>query len=153
MSVAAFKQHFGPTATQIRAVKSYLTSAGLTPTAVSPSGLIMTATGPASAVESAFNTQIDDVTAGSAGGFANVTPAQVPASLGSLVAAVLGLNNVFSMSLANLHPTAASNPASSCTLQGVGYLCDYNPQGLAARVRRNRRSDGRQDDRGDLRRR
>jgi len=129
MSLAAFKQHFAPTETQIRAVKSYLTSSGLTPTAVTPSGLLVTATGPASAVESAFNTQIDNVTAGSASGFANVTPAQVPASLGSTVSAVLGLNNVFSMSLADLHP-AASNPSSSCTLDGVGYLCDYNPKGF-----------------------
>jgi pseudomonalisin len=130
MSVAAFKQRFGPSATNIRAVRSYLTSEGLTPTAVSPSGLIVTATGPASAVQSAFNTQIDSVTAGSAGGFANVTPAQVPADLGPSVAAVLGLNDVFSMSRAALHPAAASNPASSCTLQGVGYLCDYNPKGF-----------------------
>jgi pseudomonalisin len=130
MSVSAFKQQFGPAALEIKAVKSYLSSEGLTPTAVSPSGLIITATGPASAAESAFDTQLDNVTAGSASGFANVTPAQVPAGFGSSVAAVLGLNNVFSMSRADLHATAASNPASSCTLQGVGYLCDYNPQGF-----------------------
>ncbi len=31
---------------------------------------------------------------------------------------------------APLHATAASNPASSCTLQGLGYLCAYNPRGF-----------------------
>jgi pseudomonalisin len=81
-------------------------------------------------VQSAFNTQIDSVTAGSATGYANVTPAQIPAGLGSTVAAVLGLSDVFSMSLPDLLASAATNPASSCTVQGVGYLCDYNPQGL-----------------------
>jgi pseudomonalisin/xanthomonalisin len=130
MSVKAFKQQFGPSALELRAVKSYLKGAGLTPTAVTPSGLIITATGPASAVENAFDTQIDNVTAGSASGFANVTPAQVPAGFGSSISAVLGLNDVFSMSRADLHATPASNPSSSCTLQGVGYLCDYNPQGF-----------------------
>src|SRR5579875_550334 len=127
MSVDAFKSQFGPTALQLRAVKSYLTSSGLTPTAVTPNNLLITATGPASAVERAFNTRIETVTAGSASGYANVTPAQVPSGFASTVAAVLGLNDVFSMSLGSLH---AAQPASSCTVQGVGYLCDYNPQGF-----------------------
>ena len=130
MPVAAYKQQFAPTAAQVQAVKSYLSGAGLTPTAVTPSNLIVTATGPASAVQSAFDTKLDDVTAGSAHGFANVTPARVPQSLGSSVAAVLGLDNVFSMSLPALHATPATNPASSCTVPGVGYPCDYNPQGF-----------------------
>src|SRR5579875_2803278 len=103
MSVDAFKSQFGPTALQLRAVKSYLTSSGLTPTAVTPNNLLITATGPASAVERAFNTRIETVTAGSASGYANVTPAQVPSGFASTVAAVLGLNDVFSMSLGSLH--------------------------------------------------
>jgi pseudomonalisin len=130
MSAATFKKQFAPTSLQLKAVKLYLTNEGLTPTSVTPNDLIVTATGPASAVQSAFNTQIDSVTAGSATGYANVTPAQIPAGLGSTVAAVLGLSDVFSMSLPDLLASAATNPASSCTVQGVGYLCDYNPQGL-----------------------
>ena len=127
VSKAAFASQFGPTAAQVSAVKQYLSSEGLTPTAVTPSDLIVTATGPASAVQSAFDTQLDNVVAHGQKGYANLTPAQVPSNLSSTIVSVLGLNNVFAMSPVT---TKATNPPSSCTLPGVGYPCSYNPQGL-----------------------
>jgi pseudomonalisin len=130
LSVASFKSQFSPTAAEVSSVESYLKSEGLSATAVTPNNTIVTATGPASAIQAAFDTTLAKVSAGSSIGYANLTAASVPAALGSSVVSVLGLNDIFSMSPTSLTTTVATNPASSCTLNGVGYLCDYNPQGL-----------------------
>ena len=124
MSAAAFRSQFAPTGAQVSSVEAYLKSVGVTATAVTPNDTIVTATGPASAIESAFHTTLARVSAGSRTGFANLTSASVPASLSSSVVSVLGLNDVFAMH------TTATNPPSSCTVPGVGYPCTYNPQGL-----------------------
>jgi pseudomonalisin len=128
MSAASFQQQFAPTAAEVSAVKSYLKSEGLTATAVTPNNLIVTATGPASAVQSAFDTTLDSVTTNGHSGYANITAAKVPAALSSTVVSVLGLNNIFSMSPTTVTP--ATNAPSVCTVPGVGYPCTYNPQGL-----------------------
>ncbi len=129
MSHAAFMSQFAPTSAQVNAVKSYLQSEGLTPTAVTANNAIVTATGTASAVQSAFGTQLDSVTANGHSGYANLTAARVPSALSSTVVAVLGLNDIFSMSTGPT-PSSSTSPASSCTLQGVGYVCSYNPKGF-----------------------
>jgi pseudomonalisin len=76
------------------------------------------------------------VTMNGASGFANLTAAKVPASLSGAVTSVLGLNDVFAMQTPKLTTTslgtAAAQPARSCTLTGVPYLCTYDPQGLQA---------------------
>lgn len=133
VSAASFRQQFSPTATQISSIESYLRSEGLQPSTVTANNLIVSATGPASAVQNAFDTTLDSVRLGGKTGYANIAPASVPAALGSTVVAVLGLNNVFAATPATLtvrSGPAATNAASSCTITGVSYLCDYNPQGL-----------------------
>jgi pseudomonalisin len=133
LSAASFRQQFSPTAAQVSSVESYLRSEGLQPGTVTANNLIVSATGPASAVQSAFNTTLDSVRLGGKTGFANIAPASVPAALTSTVVSVLGLNNVFAATPATLKvrsTPAATNPPSSCTITGVPYLCDYNPQGL-----------------------
>jgi subtilase family serine protease len=127
LSASSFKQQFAPTAAQVSLVKSYLKGAGLTVTSVTPNNVIVSATGKASAVQSAFHTTLDSVTANGHTGYANLTGAEVPSQLGSIVVSVLGLNDVYAM-----HTTlaAAKNPPSSCTISGVSYLCDYNPAGF-----------------------
>jgi pseudomonalisin len=129
LSGSAFKSGFAPTKAQVSSVKSYLKSQGLKPGSVTPNNLLVSATGPASAVEAAFNTPLARVSADGKAGYANLGTVDVPAALGSTVVSVLGLNNVFAMSPATL-TKAATNPASSCTVSGVPYACDYNPQGL-----------------------
>jgi pseudomonalisin len=133
LSAASFKQQFSPTAAQVSSVESYLSSEGLQPGSVTANNLIVSATGPASAVQSAFDTTLDSVRLNGKTGFANVAPARVPAALSSTVVSVLGLNSVFAATPASLQvrsTPAATNPPSSCSITGVPYLCDYNPQGL-----------------------
>jgi pseudomonalisin len=133
LSAASFRQQFSPTAAEVSSVEAYLRTEGLQPGAVTANNLIVSATGPASAVQSAFETTLDSVRLGGKTGFANVAAASVPAALSSTVVSVLGLNSVFAATPATLHvrsTPAATNPPSSCTITGVPYLCDYNPQGL-----------------------
>jgi pseudomonalisin len=130
LSVAAFKSQFAPTAAQVSAVQTYLTSQGLTLSGVTPNNVLVSATGSASAVEQAFHTALENVTSKGATGFANTTAASVPASLSSTVVSVLGLNNVFHMTAPDLQTKPAVNQPSTCTIQGV--VCSYNPQGYQA---------------------
>ena len=128
MSAAAFKSQFSPTAAQVSAVESYLSGAGLKSTSITPNNTILTVTGTAADMSTAFDTSLSQVSVAGQTGYANLTAASVPAPLASTVTSVLGLNNVFAMKTPAV--THATNPASSCTLSGVSYLCDYNPQGL-----------------------
>jgi pseudomonalisin len=133
LSAAGFRRKFSPTAAQVSSVESYLRSEGLRPGTVTANNLIVSATGRASAVQRAFDTTLDSVRLDGKNGFANIAAARVPAALSSTVVSVLGLNNVFRATPAGLtvrSTTAATNPPSSCTITGVPYLCDYNPQGL-----------------------
>src|SRR5262249_35080849 len=61
--------------------------------------------------------------------YANTRAAQVPAALSSTIGAVLGLNNAGVMHVGAAKP-AATNPPSECAVPGVGYPCEYNPQGF-----------------------
>jgi len=156
MTAAAFERQFAPTAAQVSQVESYLRSQGLDPSSVTPNEVIVTATGPASAVESAFDTSLAEATTPDGSGFANSTPAQVPTSLGGVVGAVLGLNDVYSVLPATLqtvplplrHLMTTGDPARQCGVNGLPYDCEYTPKGL----RRHDRSDGRQDHHRRLRR-
>ena len=128
LSAAAFRQQFAPTAAQVTAVQNYLTGQGLTLTGVSGNNVLVSARGSASAIEQAFHTTLQRVTAKGVTGFANTSAASVPASLSSTVVSVLGLNNVFRMTEPNTKVQPAVNPPSTCTVQGV--ICSYNPQGF-----------------------
>jgi pseudomonalisin len=127
LSAAAFKQQFAPTDAQVAAVQSYLTGQGLTLGGVTSNNVLVTASGPASAIEQAFHTTLQNVTTKGVSGFANTTAASVPAALSSTVASVVGLNSVFRMTAPNVTVQPAVNPPSTCTVQGV--ICSYNPQG------------------------
>ena len=81
MSVADFESQFSPTAGQVAQVQAWLRSEGLTPGTVSGNRLLVSATGPAGAIEQAFDTTLDRVSTSSTTGFANVTAARVPSSL------------------------------------------------------------------------
>jgi hypothetical protein len=90
MSERAFKSGFAPTAAQVSSVKSYLKSKGLKPGSVTANNLLVSATGPTSAVEAAFNTSLASVSVDGKAGYANLGAVDVPAALGSTVVSVLG---------------------------------------------------------------
>ena len=88
-----FMSQFAPTAGEASSVVSYLQSQGLTNITTEPNNLLISANGSAAQIEKAFNTSLEAFTLGGQSLFANTSPAFVPQSLGSIVVAVLGLNN------------------------------------------------------------
>jgi subtilase family serine protease len=95
LSVAAFRARFGPTDAQIAAVRSALSSAGLTPSPVSANGLVITLSGSATQLSSAFSTSFDQVKlAGGRTAYANTNAPAVPNSIASMIQSVTGLNSL-----------------------------------------------------------
>jgi subtilase family serine protease len=85
---------YGPSSSQVQTVTAYLQSKGFTNISVEPNNLIVSATATAAQASTAFDTTLHSFSLNGTHVFANVTPAYVPQSLGSLVVAVLGLNNL-----------------------------------------------------------
>lgn len=94
LTPSRFRAMFGPSTAQINRVVNYLQTAGFTNITVEPNGLLISADGTAGMAALAFNTALEQVAIGSATQFINTSAAQVPAKLGGVVSAVLGLNNV-----------------------------------------------------------
>ncbi|MGA3194757.1 MAG: S53 family peptidase [Terriglobales bacterium] len=93
-----FVAQYAPSSAQVQAVASYLKAQGFQNIEVEPNNLMIAADGTALAVRQAFNTQLEAYQVGTSPVYANLTAAQVPASLAGIVAAVLGLNNAGVMS-------------------------------------------------------
>ncbi|HTD36620.1 MAG TPA: S53 family peptidase [Candidatus Limnocylindrales bacterium] len=140
MSPSQVKAQFGPTASEVAAVTSYLQSQGLTNVTVEPNNLIVSATGSAANVTKAFNTTLHGFSLNGATVYANTTAAYVPTSLNGIVVAVLGLNNAAVATVAprksgvqiNHAPVTASAPApqpeSPCQLNSVFIIGLSSPQ-------------------------
>jgi pseudomonalisin len=92
-----FTASYGPTSDQVSAVIGYLGSQGFTNVQAEPNNLLVTADGTAAAASAAFNTTIKQFSLNGETVYANVSAAQVPASLGGIVTAVLGLNTANKM--------------------------------------------------------
>ncbi|HEY9181299.1 MAG TPA: S53 family peptidase [Candidatus Baltobacteraceae bacterium] len=90
---AQLMANYAPTSAQVGAVTSYLQSQGFTNVSVAPNHLLVSADGTAGQAQTAFNTTLHAFSLSGANLYANVTPAYVPASLGGIAVAVLGLNN------------------------------------------------------------
>jgi pseudomonalisin len=82
-----------PTQAQVQAVVQHLQQAGFRHIVVADNRLLVSAEGSAMNAAAAFNTQLHNFGTGADRVFANVTDAQVPASLKSTVLAVHGLQN------------------------------------------------------------
>lgn len=91
---AQFDASYAPSQASVSAVQAYLAAAGLTNISVEPNRLFVTASGTAGQIEAAFNTSLMRFKQKGKEVFVNVTPAQVPQSLGGIVLSVLGLNDV-----------------------------------------------------------
>ncbi len=93
-----FVAQYAPTNKQVKSVVSYLNAQGFKNVQVEPNNLMIAADGTVQAVRNAFNTQLEAYQIGNKPVYANLSAAEVPASLGGVVAAVLGLNNAGVMS-------------------------------------------------------
>ena len=90
-----FSRRFGPSAATIRAVRSWLRSAGLEPGPVSSDGLLMSVRTDAASAARAFGTRFSRVRLpGGRVAFANDTPATVAARVSADVTGVVGLDDV-----------------------------------------------------------
>ncbi len=76
---------------------SYLQAQGFTNISAEPNHLLVSAEGTAAIAQSAFNTTLHSFSLAGKNVYANVSPAYVPASLGGIAVAVLGLNNAARM--------------------------------------------------------
>jgi subtilase family serine protease len=109
LAPGAYAQRFGPTPATIAAVKAQLGADGLHVTGTSEDGLLVTFSGTAATVESAFRTGIESyrLTDGTMGQ-ATTSAAHVPSTIASSVAAVVGLDNLVHAQPADVRPTSAS---------------------------------------------
>jgi subtilase family serine protease len=95
LSVAQFRQRFGPTDAQIGAVVASLRAHGLAPGAVSPDGLSIPVRSTAGAIGHAFSTSLERLRLRSGRtAFANAQAPLLDASVAGSVQAVLGLDNL-----------------------------------------------------------
>ncbi|MBV8478950.1 MAG: S8/S53 family peptidase [Actinobacteria bacterium] len=99
-----FASTYAPTDAQAAQVASYLTSSGFTNVTVVPGNTLVTADGTAANADAAFDTAISDVSWNGATYYVNTAAAQVPSSLGGIVASVLGLQNVGVMRVGDTGP-------------------------------------------------
>ena len=97
MTPSQFAAQYGPASSDVQAVVAYLQSQGFTN--VKPGTQLVSADGTAAQVAKAFNTSLEAFSLGGTAVFVNTQPALVPASLGGIVSAVLGLNNAAKMSV------------------------------------------------------
>jgi len=94
LTPAQFATAYGPTVAEVSAAENYLASEGFKNISASPNRDLVRAEGTAAIVSQAFNTSIHTFNQNGRAVYANVTAAQVPAALGSVVQSVLGLHNV-----------------------------------------------------------
>jgi pseudomonalisin len=124
ISPGDFLANYAPTTAQVQAAVSFLQAHGFTNITTEPNDVLIDATAPASAVESAFDTTLHAFSQNGANVFANTTAAFVPQSLSGNVIAVLGLNDAQAAAVRPLrrNPGAATPtpmPTANACLQNV----------------------------------
>jgi pseudomonalisin len=122
LSVDQFISSYAPTAAQVQQVVSYLGGQGFSNIQVEPNNLFVTADGTVTQANTAFHTVIGQYLQNGATVYANITDAQVPASLSGIVVAVLGLNNA-----ARMTTPIHIQPSATVSTPAVHF---YTPQGF-----------------------
>jgi len=97
LSSAEFMAKHAPTAAQAQAVVAYLRAQGFTNIDVAPNNLLVSATGTAAAIRTAFKADLHEYNVEGRRAYANVTDAMIPEHLSSTVLGVIGLQNVHLM--------------------------------------------------------
>ena len=121
LTVDQFVAAYAPTSAQVQTVVNYLSSNGFSNIQVEPNNLFVTTDGTPVQVQNAFHTTIGSFQQNGRTVFANMSDAQVPSSLGGIVAAVLGLTNAGKMS-----PTVHAQPAVSTSVPAVHFYTPRN---------------------------
>ncbi|MBV9439533.1 MAG: S8/S53 family peptidase [Candidatus Eremiobacteraeota bacterium] len=118
ISPSQFASQYGPAASDLQAMASYLQSNGLSNIEVGSQ--MVSADGTAAQVTKAFNTTLHSFSTSQGNVYANVAPAFVPSSFDGKVAAVLGLSNATKMSVTpHLSKSVSCFPTATPTGQCV----------------------------------
>lgn len=125
ISPAQFLADYAPSTTDVSLVENYLTGLGFTNIETSGNNLSVSAYGSAEAVENAFNTSLVSFNYLGRNVFANTSPAQVPASLGGVVTAIVGLQDFGVMTLP-IVPSTPQNPITTPPYSGPQYQVAYD---------------------------
>ena len=89
-----FLDQYAPTADQAQAVVTYLRSQGFSNIEIAPNRLLISASGGAGAVKSAFQADLHQYDVDGRAAYANVTDARVPSHLAGTVLGIVGLQTV-----------------------------------------------------------
>lgn len=137
LSASEILNTYAPTSTQVAAVVRYLRSTGFSGISVAPNRLLISATGTASAVRHAFNTELGYFIRNGRQARANIKDVMVPPELSGTVLAVLGLqtldvpepNTVQTHNPVDLPVVygASSMPAATNTIVGIITEGSMNP--------------------------
>jgi subtilase family serine protease len=115
LTSAEFMAKHAPTAADADAVVAYLRAQGFTNIEVAPNRLLVSATGTAGAIRTAFKADLHEYNVNGRRAYANVTDALVPQHLSNTVLGVVGLQTVHMMHThaqrANVHPEAVTPQA------------------------------------------
>jgi pseudomonalisin/xanthomonalisin len=110
-----FLKTYAPSAASVEAVVEHLTKSGFVNIEVAKNNLLVSADGSAATVKQAFNAELHHfTTVDGRDAYANVTDAQVPASLKGIVKAVIGLQTI-ELSHTMIKEAAVTPDASSIT--------------------------------------
>lgn len=125
LTPAQFAAQYAPTDQQVASVVAHLRKAGFVNIVVAPNRLLVSASGTAATIKSAFRTTLKRFTHNGRSVYANTDAAQVPNAIGGIVGAVLGLQNVELM-----HTGAGSKPqgnTSNLTIPAGASAVPHNP--------------------------
>ncbi|MBX6420721.1 MAG: S8/S53 family peptidase [Nevskia sp.] len=131
LSGAEFVAAYAPSLRQVQAVTDYLRRAGFSDIVVAPNRLLVSATAPAASVEAAFATQLMRFEYQGRTVYANTLDAKVPAALGGLVQAVLGLQNAEHPQPLLELPSAATPAATTAGHNPVAFAAIYDATSVA----------------------
>lgn len=109
LTPAQWRATYAPSAASVAAVENYLHTQGFSGVSATGNRLVVSAAGTAAQAEKAFDTSLTSYRLGGHTVFGNTTAAKVPAALGSIVSAVIGLN---SLAVSAVKPSVVSATGS-----------------------------------------
>ena len=110
LTSAEFMAKHAPTAADAQTVVAYLRAQGFTNIDVAPNNLLISATGGAGTIKTAFQADLHEYNVNGRRAYANVTDVLVPSHLSPMVQGVIGLQNVHLM---HTHAQRAAHTTSS----------------------------------------
>lgn len=121
---------YAPLPDSANAVAKYLTQAGFTHVVIAPNRLLVTATGTARAIRTAFHTELGRFARNGREGIANLADVQVPSELSTTVLSVLGLQTLDQMHTMNRRFDSVFASASVHGINPVLFPIAYNAASL-----------------------